>query len=192
MRGSRRRRYTIVAGAVTLLLVAGCGSTAEEPTGTSAVGPTTEISSLPSTTVDTKHPTTTTVTTETVPSPTTSTVPATTIPQPTLPTGPIPEDEAGACAGIQDRLRTYQDLAESTKFDGLLTLQLGLEEFENEIDFISQQQDWGLLMLEQLVQVRREWSTAYSAYMSDQVADAESHFESAMSYMDEALAVACP
>lgn len=198
-RGQRLRRLSGAGAALVLALstLSACGASGEGAVDSTVPPvPTTEIVTSTSTTAVEPTSTTQTPTPTTevvVSSTTTSTAPTTTLPQPTIPTGSIPEDdEATACEAIQERLAEYQALAESAGPGGLVSLQLGLEEFENEVDFISQQQDWGLQMLEQLYQVRREWSTAYAAYEAGDEAAANEHFAAATEYMNAALAVPCP
>lgn len=193
MRGQRLRRLAGAGAAFVIAvgLMSACGADGDGVAETTVPGlPTTEVDAAP-TSVQAES---TTTTTEVVLSPTTSsTTPSVTVAQPTIPTGSIPDDdEATACAAIQARLMEYRDLAESAGPDGLLTLQLGIEEFEHQIDFISQQQDWGMQMVEQLSHVRREWSTAYSEHASGNTAVAQEHFAAAFEHMDEALAVPCP
>jgi hypothetical protein len=67
-----------------------------------------------------------------------------------------------------------------------------MEQFESEVDFLAEGQDWGLQMLEELVIVRRDWSTAYSAYVSDDSATAQERSASALEHLDAAIGVACP
>lgn len=179
-----------------MMFITACGGGGEEPAQTTLGPPTTLMASSTTPTEPSTTPASTTKTTVgsvVTSTTTTSPAPPVTVPQPSVPTGSIPaDDEATACEAIQARLEKYLEIAEESGVNGLLSLQMGLEEFEHEIDSISQQQDWGLQMLEQIYQVRREWSTAYSAHESGDMAAAEEHFDKAAGYMEAALAVPCP
>lgn len=110
-----------------------------------------------------------------------------------LPSASIPEtDESSTCRAIVKELEAYRDLAANEPLSALPILQLGLEEFEHEIDFLAQGHEWGNSIVGQLVLVRRDWSTAYSAAESGDQADAEHRFSAAMDYLDTAIAVDCP
>ncbi len=131
--------------------------------------------------------------TTTAAAPAAAVAPTTEAPPPFIPDGLIPDGTASeACEAIVERLLEYRGLAVESGYPGLPTLQFALEEFENQVDLISQDQDWGLAMLEQLYQVRRDWSTAYTAHNSGDAPTAEARFESALGYLDAAVAVPCP
>jgi hypothetical protein len=113
--------------------------------------------------------------------------------QPSLPKEPIPRsDEASTCRAIVERLAAYRDLAVNEPVTSLLTLQLGLDEFEGDVDFLSEGREWGVVILEHLVVVRRDWSTAYSAYYADDRDVVEERMASALSNLDAAIEAPCP
>jgi hypothetical protein len=78
------------------------------------------------------------------------------------------------------------------KITSLLTLQLGLDEFEGDVDVLSEGWEWGVVILEQLVAVRRDWSTAYSAHFADDQDVAEARTSSAIEHLDSAISAPCP
>lgn len=111
-----------------------------------------------------------------------------------FPDDPIPQDGAPSdtCSAIQDQLQEYRDIAADTAPQGLIQLSLGLEEFEHEIDFLGKGADWSNAILEQVVQVRRDWVTAYSAAQTGDQVQADARHASALGYLDTALDVDCP
>ena len=66
------------------------------------------------------------------------------------------------------------------------------EEFEHEIDFLAQAHSWGNHIVENLVLVRRDWSTAHAAAESGDNNEASERFTAAMAYLDTAIEVDCP
>jgi len=119
---------------------------------------------------------------------------ASTIPTVEFPDDPIPQDGAPSetCTAIQAQLQEYRDIAAETEPESLIQLSLGLEEFEHEIDFLGKGADWSNAILEQVFQVRRDWVTASSAARSGDQVEAEARHDSALGYLDAALAVECP
>jgi hypothetical protein len=114
-------------------------------------------------------------------------------PQPVLPTNPISQsDEASTCRGIVERLIEYRELAVNEPITSLLTLQLGLDEFEGDVDFLSEGHEWGVVILEELVVVRRDWSTAYSAHFANDQEVVTARTASAIERLDAAINAPCP
>ena len=104
----------------------------------------------------------------------------------------IESTDGDTCRNVVARLEEYRDLAANSSMDHLLELQLGLDEFEAVTDFVADGQEWGDLMVEQLVMVRRDWSTAYAADRDGDEQTAIERFDAALGFLDAAIAVPCP
>lgn len=107
----------------------------------------------------------------------------------------LPADEGSehlTCNSINALLREYRDLAAGSPVSALPQLQLALEEFDNMTDYLADGHEWGLAIVEQLVLVRRDWSTAYVADLEGDTATAEARSAAALGYLDAAIAVPCP
>ena len=115
------------------------------------------------------------------------------LPPLSVPLGTIPgESEVEVCAAIKDRLETYRQLAVEHPVVAIRQLLPGMEEFELEIFTAAELQPWGDQIIEQLVNVRREWSTALSAEESGDPSEAQARAAAALGFLDAAIAVPCP
>lgn len=112
------------------------------------------------------------------------------VPLPPLPT--IGSTEGETCESVKVGLREYRERAASSPLSELITLQFGLDEFEAVADFVAEGHDWGNRIVEQLVVVRRDWSTAYSADQEGDREVADERFRAAIDALDAAIAVPCP
>jgi len=114
-------------------------------------------------------------------------------PQVSIPIGTVPgDDETEICPAILDRLETYRQLAIENPLPTIRQLLPGLEEFEAQIFTLADAQTWGDRIVEQLVNVRREWSTALSAADSGNESEAKARAGSALEYLDAAIDADCP
>ena len=109
-----------------------------------------------------------------------------------VPTGPVEgTGEAELCAAIVERVQQYRDATTEQLPDEVLVT--SLEEFEAQVDTLSDDQDWGDRIIEQLTNVRREWATARSAAQNDETAEAEARNDAALGHLDRAIDTAdCP
>lgn len=109
-----------------------------------------------------------------------------------VPIGPVEgTGEAELCAAIVERVQQYRDATADQLPDEVLVT--SLEEFEAQVDTLSDDQDWGDRIIEQLTNVRREWATARSAAQNDETAEAEARNEAALGHLDQAIDTAdCP
>jgi hypothetical protein len=100
-------------------------------------------------------------------------------------------DEAALCRAVVERLGEYRDVATDLAPDRFLLE--ALDEFEAQIDTLSDDQDWGDRIIEDLTTVRREWVTALSAESSGDDAEAERRNDAALTSLGEAIDdAACP
>lgn len=100
-------------------------------------------------------------------------------------------DEVELCRAIVVRLGEYRDAATNLAPD--LFLLEALDEFEAQVDTLSDDQDWGDRIIEDLTTVRREWVTALAAQSSGDEAEAERRNDAALASLDEAIDdAACP
>jgi hypothetical protein len=109
-----------------------------------------------------------------------------------VPIGPVEgSGEVELCAAIVERVQQYRDATTDRLPDEVLVT--SLEEFEAQVDTLSDDQDWGDRIIEQLTNVRREWATARSAAQNDQAEEAEARNEAALGHLDRAIDTAdCP
>ena len=109
-----------------------------------------------------------------------------------VPVDPIQgSTEAELCAAIVERLEQYRDAAREQLPDDVLIA--SIDEFEAQVDTLSDDQDWGDRIIEQLTNVRREWATARSAAQADEPDEAEARNEAAIGHLDQAIDTAdCP
>ena len=115
------------------------------------------------------------------------------LPPLSIPLGTIPGQNAvDVSAAITDRLETYRRLAVENPIAALRQLLAGMDEFELEIFTAAELQPWGDQIIEQLVNVRREWSTAISATEAGDPSEAQARAAAALAFLDAAIAVPCP
>lgn len=109
-----------------------------------------------------------------------------------VPVDPIQgSTEAELCAAIVERLEQYRDAAREQLPDDVMIA--SIDEFEAQVDTLSDDQDWGDRIIEQLTNVRREWATARSAAQADEPEEAEARNEAAIGHLDQAIETAdCP
>lgn len=100
-------------------------------------------------------------------------------------------DEAELCRAVVERLGEYREVATDLAPDRFLLE--ALDEFEAQIDTLSDDQDWGDRIIEDLTTVRREWVTALSAESSGDDAEAERRNDAALTSLEKAIDdAACP
>ncbi len=101
-------------------------------------------------------------------------------------------DEVQRCAAVVQRLQEYRNLAAITGTTAVGQLFEAASDFEAELFTVAESQDWGDRIIEQLVNVRREWADARSARETDPAA-AEEHAATALALLDDTIASAdCP
>ena len=115
-------------------------------------------------------------------------------PDVSIPVGTVPgDDETEICPAILDRLETYRELAVENPLPTIRQLLPGLEQFEGEIFTLADMQPWGDRIVERLVNVRREWSTALSAADAGDESEGRIRADSALKYLEAAIDEAdCP
>ena len=111
-----------------------------------------------------------------------------------LPVSLVPVEgtsEAELCSAIVVRLGDYRDaVADQLPSQELLD---ALTEFQGQIDTQSNDQDWGDRIMEQVTNVRREWSTAIAADRDGDGGAAQQHVDAGLDRLDRAIdEAACP